>query len=150
MSDPDSIVDTADPRTNFLRGMGGNLLWYIPLFAWVIWYFAIPNATSGYRNVRLVFQHWTWGLLLSPSAYLFFATVLYSVVMPLHFMLFIPGFFARDATYNRRYLFSSLVLAALAVVAVITQIIIQSSFPFCWQSDGVERMRMLPFLPCPK
>jgi hypothetical protein len=76
--------------------------------------------------------------------------VLYSVFMPFQFMLFIPGFFGHDATYKRRYLFSFLVVVALAIVAVITQLVIQSSFPFCWQSDGVERMRMLPFLPCPK
>jgi hypothetical protein len=134
-------------------GMRLNLLWYIPLFVFVVGYFALPNASAGYTNVRLVARHWTWGLLLSPSAYLFFATAMYSVLMPIQLMLFIPGFFSDEtevATYDRRYLLSLLVFAGIAVLSVVMQFVIEYSFPFCWQSDGVERMRILPFLPCPK
>ena len=68
-------------------------------------------------------------------------------------MLFIPGFFSDEtevATYDRRYLLSFLVFVGISVLSVVLQFVIQGSFPFCWQSNGVERMRMLPFLPCPK
>jgi hypothetical protein len=133
-----------------LRGMRLNLLWYVPLFAFAVFYFAIPNAKSAYSNIHLVFQHWTWGLLLSPSAALFFATTIYSIFMPIQFMLFIPPMFGHTETYRRRYLYSFLIFIALAIVAVVQQLVIQSSFPFCWQADGVERLRLLPFLPCPK
>jgi len=133
------------------RGMRGNLLWYIPLFALVVWYFVFPNAGSAYDNFSLVLRHWTWVLLLSPSAYVFFATAVYSVFLPIQLMLFIPIFFSADgATYDRRYVFSFLVLVALIILVVLTQLLIHASFPLCWQSDGVERVRMVPILPCPK
>jgi len=133
--------------------MRWNLLWYIPLFAFVVWYFGLANARAAYENIGLVFRHWTWILLLSPSAYVFFATAVYSIFLPIHFMLFIPMFFAADAeraTYDRRYLFSVLVLLALIVAVFVTLLANRASFPLCWPSDGVERIRLVPFLPCPK
>jgi hypothetical protein len=135
------------------RGMRGNLLWYVPLFAFVIWYFALPNARAAYDNIGIVFRHWTGILLVSPSAWLFFATTVYSVFLPIHFMLFIPRFYSTDAegaTYDRRYLFSLLVLVALVILVFVTQLVIHGSFPLCWQSSGVERIRLVPLLPCPK
>jgi hypothetical protein len=68
-------------------------------------------------------------------------------------MLFIPVFFSVDAdrsTYSRRYLFSCLVLAALLVSVVLIQFVIYGSFPLCWPKDGIERIRLVPFMPCPK
>ena len=104
-------------------GMRGNLLWYIPVFAFVVWYFALANARAAYENFGIVFRHWTWALLFSPSAYVFFATAVYSVFLPIHFMLFIPPFFSAEveaATYDRRYLFSFLVLVGLIVLVSFT------------------------------
>jgi hypothetical protein len=135
------------------RGMRGNLLWYIPLFGFVVWYFGLANARAAYENISLVLHHWTWMLLVSPSAYVFFSTALYSVLLPIHFMLFIPSLFSADAeeaTYDRRYVFSFLVLLALIVGVFVTQLVIRGSFPLCWPADGVERLRLVPFLPCPK
>jgi hypothetical protein len=133
--------------------MRGNLLWYIPVFAFVVWYFALANARAAYENFGIVFRHWTWALLFSPSAYVFFATAVYSVFLPIHFMLFIPPFFSAEveaATYDRRYLFSFLVLVGLIVLVVVAQLVVHGSFPICWPSNGVERIRMVPLLPCPK
>lgn len=156
MGTPDGIVDRADSRGGsngaVQRGMGGNLLWYIPLFCFVVWYFALSNARAGYENIGIVFRHWTWVLLVSPSAYVFFVTVVYSVFLPVHFMLFIPYFFSSTdpATYDRRYLFSVLVVVALVILVFATQLVIQGSFPLCWQSNGVERIRLVPLMSCPK
>jgi hypothetical protein len=69
-----------------------------------------PNAISGYHDVRLVLQRWTWAILLSPSAYIFLATVIYySVGCLLQMLLLIPSFFARKVAgenYRRRFLLS--------------------------------------------
>jgi hypothetical protein len=91
-------------------------------------------------------------IVVVPSAYLFVGLLLYAVLMPIQFMLFIPNFFLSPdaATYDRRYLFSILVVFALIVSLFIIQLAISTSFPLCWPSDGFERIRMVPFLPCPK
>ncbi|MGB8065262.1 MAG: hypothetical protein WCF26_25485 [Candidatus Sulfotelmatobacter sp.] len=147
------VSDQPDGSSTAVRqGMRWDLLWYIPLFAFVVWYFGFANAKAAYENIGLVLRHWTWMLLASPSAYVFFATAVYSVFLPIHFMLFIPHFFSVDAdrpTYDRRYLFSFLVLVALIVAVVVTQLVIRGSFPLCWPSNGVERIRLVPLLPCP-
>jgi hypothetical protein len=155
MDSPANVLFPTDPEgtsTALRPGMRWNLLWYAPLFAFVVWYFGVANAKAAYDNISLVFRHWTWMLLLTPSAYLFFSTAVYSVFLPIHFMLFIPVFFSPDAkgpTYARRYLFSFLVLLALIVALVVTQLVIRDSFPLCWPADGIERLRLVPFLPCP-
>lgn len=156
MSDPYSIVDAAsgskatEPK---MSHMGGNLFWYVPLFLFVIGYFVVPNISAGYTNIRLVFRHWKWILLVSPSAYVFFSLVVYSVCQPIQFLMFIPAFFSEErgtTTFDRRYLLSFLVVISLIVLVFLLQLAIHSSFPFCWQADGVERLRLVPFLPCPK
>lgn len=152
MGDADSVERSGAVRRE-PRGMRWDLLWYIPLFAFVAWYFSLSNARSAYENIGIVFRHWTWFLLVSPSAYLFFTTALYSVFLPIHFMLFIPPLFSAEveaATYDRRYLLSFLVLVGLVILVFVNQFVIYASFPLCWQANGVERIRLVPFLPCPK
>ncbi len=134
------------------RGMRWNLLWYIPLFALASWYVVFSNAKAAYENITIVSRHWTWMLLVSPSAYVFLATTIYAVLLPIHFMLFIPRFFSVNAdrpTYDRRYPLSILVLLALIVGVFVMLAASRASFPLCWPSDGVERIRLVPFLPCP-
>lgn len=157
MLDSYGIVESADSRNTGsdarASGMRGNLLWYVPLFLFVVGYFVIPNARSGYTNVRLLLRHWTWALLFVPSTYVFFSTVSYSVFQPIQFMLFIPLFFSDEhqgATYDRRYLLSFLVVLAMVALIFALQLAIHASFPLCWPADGFERLRMIPFLPCPE
>lgn len=148
-------LDSVDVRTGFrarLTSMGRNLLWYVPLTAWVLWYFVWANVVAGYENIRLMFRHWNWVLPLVPSVYVFLAVVLTSVLLPVYIMLTIPSFFANknnEATYRRRYLLSFLSLFGLLAVVVLTQFAIQASFPLCWESNGTERFRLIPFMPCP-
>jgi len=71
--------------------------------------FVAPNAIRGYHDVRLVLQRWTWAILLSPSAYIFLATVIYWVGFLLQMLLLIPSFLARKVAgdnYRRRFLLS--------------------------------------------
>ena len=189
METPANIVipDHSDRSSAASRqGMRWNLVWYIPVFAFVIWYFALANAKAAYENVGLLFRHWTWLLLLSPATYFFFefidgerglftrlshefvwaallnavcaAVVLLALrvrsnALPVHFMLFIPRFFSADAdkpTYDRRYLFSVLVLLALILGVFLTLLANRQSFPLCWPANGVERIRLVPLLPCPE
>ncbi len=131
--------------------MSANLIWYIPLSAAVVFYLAIPNAESGYHNVALTFSRFTWAIFISPSAYLFFSSVLASVFLPLQLLLLIPAFFdPSNSGYGRRYVVSFGLIAGIAVSCVIFQVVIWGSFPLPTDQDGSIHLRMIPFLPWPE
>lgn len=138
-------------REGAMKAMWGNLLWYIPLSVAVLAYFIIPNITSGYHNVALVFHRFSWLIFVSPAAYLFFSGVLASVFVPAQMMLIIPVFFDPDTpAYRRRYLWSVTIVVGIAVVCFILQIVIWGSFPLPVDHEGYIHVRMIPFLPWPE
>ncbi|WP_372522376.1 hypothetical protein [Sulfuricaulis sp.] len=131
--------------------MRANFIWYLPLSVAVVFYFVIPDVTSGYHNVVLVFHRFSWAIFISPSAYLFFTCVLASVFLPLLLLLMIPTFFDRDSsTYSRRYLWSLTIVIGIAIACFILQVIIWGSFPLPVDHEGYIHLRMIPFLPWPE
>lgn len=131
--------------------MRTNLIWYIPLGAVVLYYFVIPNITSGYHNVTLIFKHFSWLLFISPAAYVFFSCVVASVFLPIQLILMVAMFFDREfPAYSRRYLWSSVVVVGIAVACFILQVIIWGSFPLLVDHEGYIHVRMIPFLPWPE
>ena len=127
-----------------------NLLWYIPLWLWIIIYFIIPDIIAGYHNIGLVFQRFTWAIFLSPSAAIFFSSILGSVLGPPLILLLIPLFFYRDnPAYRYRYLWSIVTVLGIVVSMFILQIIIWGSFPLPVDNEGYIRLRLIPFVPWP-
>lgn len=59
-----------------------NLLWFIPRCMLVVFYFVMPNAKSGYGNISRVLHWFTWGVFVSPSAYVFLTAVTASISFP--------------------------------------------------------------------
>ena len=136
---------------SLFSSMRTNLIWYIPLSVAVLFYFVIPDITSGYHNVMLVFSRFSWLVFISPAAYVFFSCVLASVFLPVQLMLIVPLFFNRESsTFGRRYLWSAGVVVGIAVACFILQVIIWGSFPLPVDSEGYIRIRMIPFLPWPE
>jgi hypothetical protein len=134
------------------RTMRLNLLWYIPLFTAVVACFIIPDITSGYHNIVIVFHRFDWFIFCSPAAYLFFSSVLASVLFPVQMMLMILTFFADAQTslYHRRYLYSFAVVVGIALVCIILQVLIWGSFPLPTDNAGYIHFRMIPFFPWPE
>lgn len=131
--------------------MRANLLWYIPLCALAVGVLVIPGIVSGYHNVLIVFHRFSWLILVSPAAYVFFSCVLGSVLVPIQMMVAIPAFFDPEATaYRRRYLWSVGVVLGATVACFLLQVIIWGSFPTPVGHDGYIHVRMIPFLPWPQ
>lgn len=127
-----------------------NLLWFIPLSLWIVDYFVLPNARSGYQNILLGLHRFTWGVLFSPSAYLFLAAVFESLYLPIQLLFTMPIFFVRDAPrYKRRYILSFCTAIAIAVSAILLQFVIVGSFPLPLDKDGYIHLRLIPFFPWP-
>ena len=127
-----------------------NLIWYIPLCLWVIFYFVVPSGVSGYQNIKLSLRYFTWIYLISPSAYVFFSMILASVVLPLQLLFYIPLLFSKDTVNYKKYLYSVLIIIGIAVSAVLLQLIVWGSCPYEFDSNGYEHLRMIPFIPWPR
>jgi hypothetical protein len=120
---------------NYLRlvltTMRYNLIWYLPLCLWILFYIIIPNIGSGYHNLKIVFHRFTWAIFFSPSAYLFLVALFASVFLPVRLLGWIPIFFAKDAentTYKRRYLWSLLLTVGIFITAILIQVLIWDRF----------------------
>ena len=139
------------PMGAMLSGMRANLIWYIPLGVFVLFYLVIPNIVSGYHNIALVIRRFSWLLFLSPAAYLFFACVFLSIALPVQMTLFIPAVFdPQFPRYRRRYLVSFLIAAGIFAVCVVLQAVVWGSFPLPVDRDNHIHVRMIPFWPWPE
>lgn len=130
--------------------MGKNLIWYIPLFAAVIFYLVIPNIASGYKNILIVLDRFSWLVLVSPAAAVFISALIASVMLPVQMMLFVPTLFDRaSGTYSRRFLYTFGLVLGIVVACVILQIVTWGAFPLPVDHDGYVHVRMIPFVPWP-
>jgi hypothetical protein len=144
------ITDEGNWLYVLVRGMKFNLIWYIPLSAWVLLYFVVPNFNSGLENIRLVFHRFSWSLFFSPAAALFFSAIVASLFVPFQLLLVIPGFFAAESIgCIKRYVWSLGVVVAIFVTAILLQAVIWGSFPLPVDKDGYIHVRLIPFIPWP-
>lgn len=133
-----------------VRAMRFNLIWYVLLGIWIIFYFVVPNVASGFHDVSIVFHRFTWAIFFSPSAYFFFASVVASVFLPFQLLLMIPAFFDNTVpAYRRRYVWSLIMAIVIVISAILLQVIIWGSFPLPVDKDGYVHLRMIPFIPWP-
>src|SRR5713226_5090623 len=72
--------------------MGYNRVWYVLLCA-TVFLGLISIFRFEYETLRLIFRRWTWTVFLSPSAYLFFGSVIQAIDLPIRGMRFIPVLF---------------------------------------------------------
>jgi hypothetical protein len=131
--------------------MRANLSWYVPLSVAVLFLFVIPDITTGYQSVLLVFHRFSWLIFISPAAYLFFSCVLASVFLPIRMLLVIPALFDHKApNFTRRYLWSFIMTIGIAIACFSLQIIIWGSFPLPVDREGYIHVRMIPLFPWPE
>lgn len=136
---------------DFFAVMRVNLIWYIPLSVAVFLYFVVPDITSGYHNVALVFHRFSWPVLISPAAYIFISCLLASIFLPVQLMLMVPAFFDRESpAYGRRYVWSLCVFVGIAAACFVLQVLIWGSFPLPVDQKGYIHFRMIPFIPWPE
>jgi hypothetical protein len=132
------------------RVMRWNLLWYGPLAALWIVLIIIPVGRHAYKGATIVFHHFSWLVWVSPSNYLFWASTIGSVTVPIYGLFAIPALFNREAqAYRRRYLWSCCVVIGCMAMSVLCSFVSWGSFPLATDRVGFEHVRMIPFFPWP-
>jgi hypothetical protein len=143
-------------RRSMRRGLHGshrigwNWFWFAPLSLIILYFVETHTIPFGLVTLKLAFKRWTWGGLLSPSAYFCLSTVLLSVTYPVQGLLIAITSLANGAeTAKKRYLQAAVALAIVAILPFITDTLIWGSFPFTFDDAGIGRLRLIPFLPWP-
>lgn len=99
-----------------LLGMRYNLLWYLPIALLIVVEFIAANVKAAYRDISIIARHFSWILLVSPSAYLFCTLAVLSVLLPAGMLLLIPPLFEKDQHgYRGRYRASAGIFLAIFV-----------------------------------
>jgi hypothetical protein len=130
-----------------LGAMGWNLLW-VPFPILVFLLLAVFDALEGYKNVRVLIEHWTWALLLSPAADMWFGLSLFSVVFPLQATVVIPAMFDPENTSAHPIRNGALSVIWVPALVFGIQILLWGCFPL-QAHDGHIYMRLVPFIPWP-
>jgi hypothetical protein len=121
-----------------------NWVWFVPLSLLALLVVEQHTISYGIRIIELGWHRWHWGGLISPSAYFCEAVVVASVIAPIQGLIGAAGLLS-----GRRYGKAFLLIAAVVLLPLLTDALIWGSFPFNFDNAGVERLRLIPFLPWP-
>ena len=130
-------------------GIGYHWIWFGFLAALVLLYTEQHAVAFNLIVLKALRQRWNWGGLFSPSAYLCYSAMLYSFVLPIQWVVLAKGILQHRALAPRRVLFAAGLLLLVLLVPLITDTVIWGSFPFTYDTAGVGRLRLIPFIPWP-
>jgi hypothetical protein len=106
----------------------------------------IPYA---YRLLKPAVNRWSWFVIVSPSTYFCFSTMLASILLPIQGMIYTAIFLtASKDDIPKRRLCAVLTVVAIFVLPAVTDVLLWGSFPLPVANDGVH-IRMIPFIPWP-
>jgi hypothetical protein len=129
-----------------------NWFWFGPLTAWVLALVEWHAGRYAILALRLWWDRWDWGALLSPSGDFCIAVVMTSVLLPIGGVIGVTAFlFDRNTVTNRqtRVVRALVILAAIFLLPFVTDALIWGSFPLTFDEHGNGRLRLIPFLPWP-
>jgi hypothetical protein len=126
-----------EPVPIVTQGIGINFRWIFAVGAAFIFLAAVVAAMM---NIEKLWRDWSWGFLLSPSAWAFSATLYMTIALPITMI-------RKD--YRMGFLESLFTLLILVVWFFVCQFILWGSFPLIHDPDGTQRIRMIPFIPWP-
>ena len=125
--------------------LGRNWLWFVPLCLVVLTLVERHTVVHAHWLGKLAYQRWSWGVLVSPSAYFCWCVILASVFWPLYGLLAIAAMVKTRGRYVRVVLLA----VAILVFPLVTDALTWGSFPSNIDKNGVRRLRLIPFVPWP-
>jgi len=129
-----------------LRGMGWNLLWFIPVAGGLL-KLTVIEATYACGNGLILLHHRPWAFPFSPSAGVWLAANFVLVSAPIKVLFFVPGLFDRSGEfYSRRYRNLAWCAAVFVALMMVLQVVDWGSFPLVRGPGGSLYVRMIPFL----
>lgn len=128
--------------------MGWNWLWFTPACAGVLFFVEGHTASHAFQLLRLAYQRWSWGALISPSAYFCLTVILVSVAVPIQGLAYVRALTTGMDT-RKRNLYVALIIVTIFLLPLLTDALTWGSFPFNFDNRGLGRLRMIPFIPWP-
>jgi len=126
-------------------GIGWHWLWFFPLCVLVLLLVEWHTVVYGFMALKLAWQRWDWGVLISPSAAFCLSVIAFSVVWP----PFGLGSVAHLVAARRQWRWVIVMIAVILLFPIVTDFLIWGSFPLTFDNEGVGRLRVIPFFPWP-
>jgi len=126
-------------------GLGWHWLWFAPLCVIVLLVIEWHTLGLGFTVLKIVWQRWSWGVLISPSAAFCLGVIAFSVAFPLYGMTTIGLLVAERQQWH----WTILLVAMILLSPIVTDTLIWGSFPLTFDNEGVARLRIIPFIPWP-
>jgi hypothetical protein len=126
-----------------------DLLWYLSLCLVTVAVIVIPSGLLAFGNLRSLYRHFTWGLLISPSCIVFLCLTGTSIFLPLNLLSSIPIIFS-EPSFAKKLTFTLRTIALIVGLSILIQIVLWGAYPLGYDADGREHLRLIPFLPWPR
>lgn len=126
-------------------GLAGHWLWFVPLCVLVLLLVERHTVLLGYEALELAWQRWSWGVVISPSADFCLSVIAFSVIFPLYGLVTMGLLVAA----RQQWRWVLLMTALIVLLPTVTDLLIWGSFPFTFDTEGVARLRIIPFIPWP-
>lgn len=109
------------------------------------------NAVYDWQVLKPAHDRWTWAVFLSPSAALCLAALVMNLQIPIQLTMLIMTYFDESSpdAFRKRYLFTCFTVIAIFIFPLIVECVVWGSFPLNFDSNGVGRLRLIPFFPWP-
>ncbi len=132
--------------------MRWNLLWYLPITAWLLIHDFVLNAWYVWHGLVTLKDYATQRILIlllsSKAAYLWTFCLFWLPLVPLIGTYLIPLLFEDSSSHRHSGVAVSIGLAAI-VMSLLLGGLADQSWPFLHDSgNGHVRIRMLPFVSC--
>ena len=131
------------------RRIGWDWLWFLPVCTVVLLLAERHTVEHALIICRLAYQRWSWGAILSPSAYFCVGVIVASVSWPIYGLLLTAVALQNQDVKKKRYVYASVVAMTILLLPFVTDALTWGSFPFNIDDQGFHRLRMIPFFPWP-
>jgi hypothetical protein len=125
--------------------LGWHWLWFIPLCVVVFFFVERHTVTWAFGALRLAWERWFWGTMISPSAVFCFSVIFASVVWPIYGLASVAYLVAA----KQQWPWILLIIGAIVLLPLLTDFLIWGSFPLPTDQQGFIHLRMIPFIPWP-
>jgi hypothetical protein len=137
-----AAMEKTEPRR---LGLGWHWLWFFPLCVLVLLLVERHTVVYGFVALKLAWQRWSWGVLISPSAAFCLSVIGTSIIAPLSGL----GIVALLVAARQQWRWVLLMVGGILLLPIVTDFLIWGSFPLVFDNAGMGRLRMIPFIPWP-
>jgi hypothetical protein len=118
---------------------------------WVL-FLIVPGIAMTYADARLLLRRWDWFVLASPAFYVFLASSITKVLLPLQAFLAVPAAAVeayRQGGLGQGWRAAASLMALILVVVVGAHVVSWGAFPLEVDDERAIHIRMIPFFPWP-